>query len=92
MEVNKQELLAKALAITEKFNELRDYVDAFRAEVTELDASETVKDVLSTDLSDLSDTLRYFMEDNFSNEMEFLIHDIEKLDSIDEDSSLEYLI
>lgn len=92
MEVNKQELLDKALAITEKFNELRDYVDAFRAEVTELDASETVKDVLSTDLSDLSDTLRYFMEDNFGNEMEFLIHDIEKLDSIDEDSSLEYLI
>lgn len=92
MEVNKQELLDKALAITEKFNELRDYVDAFRAEVTELDASETVKDVLSTDLSDLSDTLRYFMEDNFGNEMEFLIHDIEKLDSVDEASSLEYLI
>lgn len=92
MEVNKQELLDKALAITEKFNELRDYVDAFRAEVTELDASETVKDVLSTDLSDLSDTLRYFMEDNFGNEMEFLAHDIEKLDSVDEASSLEYLI
>ena len=92
MEVNKQELLDKALVITEKFNELRDYVDAFRAEVTELDASETVKDVLSTDLSDLSDTLRYFMEDNFGNEMEFLVHDIEKLDSVDEASSLEYLI
>ena len=92
MEINKQELLDKANAITEKFNELRDYVDAFRAEVAELELSETARDVLGTDLADLSDTLRYFMEDNFGNEMEFLIHDIEKLDSIDEESPLEYLI
>lgn len=92
MEINKQELLDKANTITEKFNELRDYVDAFRAEVAELELSETARDVLCTDLADLSDTLRYFMEDNFGNEMEFLIHDIEKLDSIDEESSLEYLI
>lgn len=92
METNKQELLDKANAITEKFNELRDYVDAFRAEITGLELSEAARDVLGTDLADLSDTLRYFMEDNFSNEMEFLIHDIEKLDSMEDNSVLEYLI
>lgn len=92
MEINKQELLDKANAITDKFSELRDYIEAFRAEVAKSDASEAVKDVLCNDLADLDNTLGYCMEDNFGNEMEFLIHDIEKLDSMDEDSSLEYLI
>lgn len=84
MELNKQELLDRVDEISNKFNTLQDYVDAFILEAGELEASDTIKDVITADLNDLRDTLRYFKEDHFGNEIHFLSMDINKLDELED--------